>query len=73
MSHDLRSPLGVISAFSHILAQDEASRLSEEGQRKLGLIETNTAYMVDLVDDLLALASINRAAPHGPARRQSSR
>lgn len=61
VSHDLRSPLGVISGFSHILSQDESSRLSDEGRRKLGLIESNTAYMVDLVDDLLALASINRA------------
>ena len=61
VSHDLRSPLGVISGFSHLLAQDEASRLSEEGRRQLGLIETNTAYMVDLVDDLLALAGVNRA------------
>jgi|CXWL01.1.fsa_nt_gi signal transduction histidine kinase len=61
VSHDLRSPLGVISGFSHILSQDESSRLSEEGRRKLGLIETNIAYMVDLVDDMLALAGVNRA------------
>jgi len=61
VSHDLRSPLGVISGFSHLLAQDESARLSEEGRRKLGLIESNIAFMVDLVDDLLALASINRA------------
>jgi signal transduction histidine kinase len=61
VSHDLRSPLGVISGFSHILAQDESARLSDEGRRKLGLIESNVAHMVDLVDDMLALASINRA------------
>jgi signal transduction histidine kinase len=61
VSHDLRSPLGVISGFAHLLAQDEAGRLSEEGKRKLGLIESNVGYMVDLVDDMLALASINRA------------
>jgi signal transduction histidine kinase len=62
VSHDLRSPLGVISGFAHLLAEDEASRLSEEGRRKLAVIESSVERLVAIVDALLALAHVNRAA-----------
>ena len=62
VSHDLRSPLGVISGFAHLLAQDEAGRLSEEGRRKLAVIETSVERLVAIVDALLALAQVNRVA-----------
>ena len=61
VSHDLRSPLGVISGYAHIVAKDESGRLTAEGRRMLQVIESNVAYMVELVDDLLALANVNRA------------
>ena len=60
IAHDLRSPLGVISGFAHMVAKDE-SAISAEGRRKLGVVEENIAHLVELVDDLLSLAQVNRA------------
>ena len=60
IAHDLRSPLGVISSFAHLLAKDEGTRLSEEGRRQLNVIEGNVAHLVTLVDALLALAQVSR-------------
>ena len=60
VSHDLRSPLGIISGFAHMVAKDEADRLSDEGRRKLGVVEANANKMSMLVDDLLALSRLTR-------------
>ena len=61
VAHDLRSPLGVISGFAHVVAKEESDRLSADGKRLLGVIEENVAHLVELVDDLLTLAQVNRA------------
>ena len=61
VAHDLRSPLGVISGFAHVVAKEERERLSPDGKRLLGVIEANVAHLVELVDDLLTLAQVNRA------------
>jgi PAS domain S-box-containing protein len=61
VAHDLRSPLGVISGFAHMVAMDEVERISDEGRRKLGVVESNVAHLVELVDDLLVLTQVNRA------------
>ena len=61
VAHDLRSPLGVISGFAHVVAKEEREHLSPDGKRLLGVIETNVAHLVELVDDLLTLAQVNRA------------
>jgi PAS domain S-box-containing protein len=60
IAHDLRSPLGVIGSFSHLLGKDEGAKLSSEGRRQLQVIEDNTAHLVTLVDALLALAQVGR-------------
>ncbi len=61
VSHDLRAPLRAISGFARMLLEDEAARLSEEGRRHLGRVERNAVRMGELIDDLLALARVNRA------------
>jgi signal transduction histidine kinase len=58
VSHDLRSSLGVISNFAHLIRLDEAPRLSDEGRRHLGIVEGNAQKLGRLVDDLLALAKV---------------
>jgi len=60
VSHDLRSPLGIISGFAHMVAKDEADRISDDGRRKLGVVEANANKMSMLVDDLLALSRLAR-------------
>lgn len=60
VSHDLRAPLRAIGAFSRMVVEDEGGRLSDEGRRKLGVVEANARRMGMLVDDLLQLARVNR-------------
>ena len=60
IAHDLRSPLGVISGFCHILRKDEEMRLSPEGRQMLQVIENNVAHLVALIDALLVLAQVSR-------------
>jgi len=60
VSHDLRSPLAVIGGFSHVLLQDYANRLDDEGQRFLNIIASNAEKMGQLIDDLLAFSRLGR-------------
>ncbi len=61
VSHDLRAPLRAIGGFSRMVVEDEGERLSADGRRKLDVVERNAARMGQLIDDLLALARINRS------------
>jgi len=60
ISHDLRAPLRSINGFSHILSDEYASLLDEEGKRICMVIENNTKKMGVLIDDLLAFSRLNR-------------
>jgi PAS domain S-box-containing protein len=59
-SHDLRSPLSVISGYAAILEKKYLSQLDETGQRYLGIIGTTTKRMAQLIDDLLAFSKLGR-------------
>jgi PAS domain S-box-containing protein len=61
VSHDLRAPLRAMGSFARMVVEDEGARLSEEGRRKLGVVESNARRMGMLVDDLLQLARVNRS------------
>ncbi len=56
VSHDLRSPLGMVSLASTYLAQETA--LSDRGRHQLDMIERATQRMARLIDDLLDVAAI---------------
>ena len=62
VSHDLRAPLRTIGGFAQILLDSEAGNLSEEGRRYLGLVREGAARMGDLIEDLLRLSHLGRAA-----------
>ena len=60
VSHDLRSPLRAIDGFSHILLDDYADKLDEEGKRLLNVVRDNTNRMGQLIDDILKFSRTGR-------------
>jgi signal transduction histidine kinase len=60
VSHDLRAPLRAIDGFSHILLEDYAGKLDDEGKRLLNVVRDNTGRMALLIDDILAFSRSGR-------------
>jgi signal transduction histidine kinase len=60
VSHDLRTPLRAIDGFTHILQDDYASRLDDEGKRLLNVVRENTRRMSQLIDDMLNFSRTGR-------------
>lgn len=55
-SHDLRTPLHIISGFSRILAEEYRTHLSDEALDYLHRIQLNTRRMNTLIDQLLSFS-----------------
>jgi signal transduction histidine kinase len=62
VSHDLRAPLRTVVSFARILQEDEEARLTEEGRESLQRIRRAGTRMSELIDDLLRLSRVARAA-----------
>lgn len=62
VSHDLRSPLRAIDAFSSMIEEDYRDQLDAEGHRKLGVIRRNAQQMGQLIEDLLRLSRLGHRA-----------
>jgi PAS domain S-box-containing protein len=60
VSHDLRSPLGALNGFAHLLRTREAERLSADGVHLLRQLETNATRMTSLVEGLLEFSRLGR-------------
>jgi light-regulated signal transduction histidine kinase (bacteriophytochrome) len=60
VSHDLRTPLISIQAFSRLLIEKYASRLDAKGQRFLNAIQKSTKQMDQLINDLLSLSRLKK-------------
>jgi PAS domain S-box-containing protein len=60
VSHDLRAPLRAINGYSHILLEEYAASLDEEGRRDLENIRRNADRMGDLIDDILDFSRTSR-------------
>jgi len=60
VSHDLRAPLRAIDGFSHILIDEHADKLDEEGMRLLNVVRDNTRRMGQLIDDMLQFSRTGR-------------
>jgi len=62
VSHDLRTPLRAIDGFSHILLDDYADKLDDEGKRLLGVVRDNTSRMGRLIEDILKFSRSSRVS-----------
>jgi signal transduction histidine kinase len=60
VSHDLRAPLRALDGFSHILLDDYADRLDDEGRGHLERIRKGALLMGKLIDDMLRLSRVGR-------------
>ncbi len=60
VSHDLRAPLRALHGFSHLLGEEYAHTLDDNGQHYLSRIRAASERMGQLIDDLLDLARITR-------------
>ncbi|HTQ59245.1 MAG TPA: PAS domain S-box protein [Candidatus Solibacter sp.] len=64
VSHDLRAPLRTIDGFSRALLEDYFEKLDDEGRKHLERVRAATQHMGNLIDDLLNLSKMTRAAMH---------
>ncbi len=62
VSHDLRGPLRSMDGFSLVLIEDYGDRLDDEGKDALQRIRAASQRMGWLIDDLLRLSQVTRAA-----------
>lgn len=60
VSHDLRTPLRAIDGFSHILQEDYADKLDDEGRRVINVVRDSAARMGHLIDDILQFSRTGR-------------
>jgi PAS domain S-box-containing protein len=62
VSHDLRAPLRAMDGFSMAVLQDHGETLGAQGKENLKRVRVAAQRMGRLIDDMLALARINRNA-----------
>ena len=64
VSHDLRAPLRAIDGFTAALSEDYAHLFDERAQRYMQRVQSAARRMSELIDDLLKLSRLGRAAIH---------
>ena len=62
VAHDLRTPLRGINGFSTALLEDHGHVLDDSAKELINRVTASTRRMADLIDALLALASLSRVA-----------
>jgi len=60
VSHDLRAPLRGIAGFAQLLVSAPKDKIEQDGQRWLGIIQSETQRMGRLIDELLNFSRLGR-------------
>jgi len=60
VSHDLRAPLRGIAGFAQLLVSSTKDKIEQDGQRWLGIIQSETQRMGRLIDELLNFSRLGR-------------
>jgi PAS domain S-box-containing protein len=60
VSHDLRAPLRAIAGYSRMFLEDYERQLDTEGKRVLGVVQSETERMGQLIDALLDFSRLGR-------------
>jgi len=60
VSHDLRAPLRAVDGYAAMLEEDYATRLDDDGQRRLKALRLGCTQMNRLIDDLLHFSRVGR-------------
>jgi signal transduction histidine kinase len=61
VSHDLRTPLSIMNAFSNLLARELGGHASHKVRHYLSRIQASAVVGGQLIEDLLSLAQVSRA------------
>jgi PAS domain S-box-containing protein len=64
VSHDLQSPMRVVSGFTRIILDEYSERLDEDGRGMLQMINSNALRMNQLIRDLLDFAKLGMSQCH---------
>jgi len=70
LSHELRTPLNSIITLSHLLLEDEKTRLSAEQRQYIEVIRRNGRNLLELVDDIAEGRAPEAAAKGGALAAQ---
>jgi light-regulated signal transduction histidine kinase (bacteriophytochrome)/HAMP domain-containing protein len=62
VSHDLRAPLRAIDAYAQIIEEDNGEALPQDARDLFARMRASTKHMANLIDDLLNLSRVGRAA-----------
>jgi signal transduction histidine kinase len=66
MSHEFRTPLGVVLGYTGLLREGVAGAVNDAQRLQLRRIETATHHLLSLIDEILTLSKLD--AGHGEAR-----
>ncbi|MDQ7821608.1 MAG: ATP-binding protein [Candidatus Eremiobacteraeota bacterium] len=67
VSHDLRTPLNLMSGYAGIISDEYGSLLPPEGKQHLQVILNNARHLQELIDDLLSFSRLSGA----PLRKEN--
>ncbi len=70
-AHDLRTPLAAISTYSNLLASEIGPQLSPAHRELIGSITDMSAFMSDLITDILDVAAIESGSARVDRRSQA--